>query len=125
MHEWDSLTFTYNVISGEAFPSVETAEKFKQWRKDISECEVYTSISLYYLDFIYDVMGELERQRDILEKEEEDNFNKPLSRYLWEKLLESNYTIMPKWYYNKIECDRRYDEYCHAFNRNNRNTEND
>ena len=48
-----------------------------------------------------------------------------MSRYEWEKLLESSYTVMPKWYYNKSECDRRYDEYCHAFNRNNRNTEND
>jgi len=49
----------------------------------------------------------------------------PMSRYEWEKLLESSYTIMPKWYYNKTECDRRYDEYCRAFNRNMRKTEND
>ena len=48
-----------------------------------------------------------------------------MTRYQWEKLLESSYTIMPKWYYNKTECDRRYHEYCRAFNRNMRKTEND
>ena len=58
----------------------------------------------------------------ILIKNESD---KPMSRYEWERLMESSYITMPKWYYNISECDRRYDEYCHAFNRNNRNTEND
>ena len=54
-----------------------------------------------------------------------DGMVEPMSRYEWEKLLESSYTIMPKWYYNKTECDRRYDEYCRAFNRNMRKLEND
>jgi len=36
--------------------------------------------------------------------------DKPMSRYEWEKLMESSYITMPKWYYNISECDRRYDE---------------
>ena len=133
MCDLDKITFVYDVVSGEALPDTETRKKFLQWRKDIRKpangpfmlaSEVYTSISLYYLDFINDVIGELEYQRDILEKEEKDNFNKPLPRYIWEKQVESNYTILPKWFYNKSECDRRYAEYCRVHNRNNRNKEN-
>ena len=120
----DKITFVYDDVSGEALPNTETRRKFLQWRKDINESEVYTSISLYYLDFISDVIGELEYQRDILEKEEKDNFNKPLPRYLWEKQVESSYTILPKWFYNKSECDRQYADYCRVHNRNNRNKEN-
>tara|TARA_Y100000004_G_scaffold184400_1_gene233393 strand:+ start:938 stop:1330 length:393 start_codon:yes stop_codon:yes gene_type:complete len=120
----DKITFVYDDVSGEALPDTETVKKFLQWRKDISESEVYTSISLYYLDFINDVIGELEYQRDILEREEKDNFNKPLPRYLWEKQVESSYTILPKWFYNKSECDRQYADYCRVHNRNNRNKEN-
>ena len=119
----DKITFVYDDVSGEALPDTETVKKFLQWRKDISESEVYTSISLYYLDFINDVIGELENQRDILEREEKDNFNKPLPRYLWEKQVESSYTILPKWFYNKSECDRQYADYCIVHNRNNRNKE--
>ncbi len=124
MCDWDKITFVYDDLSGEALPDTETVKKFLQWRKDISESEVYTSISLYYLEFINDVIVELENQRDILEREEKDNFNKPLPRYLWEKQVESSYTILPKWFYNKSECDRRYAEYCRVHNRNNRNKEN-
>ena len=120
----DKITFVYDDVSGEALPDTETVKKFLQWRKDINESEVYTSISLYYLDFINDVIGELEYQRDILEKEEKDNFNKPLPRYLWEKQVESSYTILPKWFYDKSECDRQYADYCRVHNRNNRNKEN-
>ena len=124
MCDWDKITFVYDDLSGEALPDTETVKKFLQWRKDISESEVYTSISLYYLDFINDVICELENQRDILEKEEKDNFNKPLPRYLWEKQVESSYTILPKWFYDKSECDRHYADYCSVHNRNNRNKEN-
>ena len=120
----DKITFVYDDVSGEALPDTETRKKFLQWRKDINESEVYTSISLYYLDFINDVIGELEYQRDILEREEKDNFNKPLPRYLWEKQVESSYTILPKWFYDKSECDRQYADYCRVHNRNNRNKEN-
>jgi hypothetical protein len=52
-----------------------------------------------------------------------DNFNKPLPRYLWEKQIESSYTILPKWFYDISECDRQYAEYCRVHNRNNRNKE--
>ena len=45
----------------------------------------------------------------ILIKNESD---KPMSRYEWERLMESSYITMPKWYYNISECDRRYDEDC-------------
>tara|TARA_R100000315_G_C5113149_1_gene64635 strand:+ start:126 stop:503 length:378 start_codon:yes stop_codon:yes gene_type:complete len=123
MCDLDKITFVYDDVSGEALPDTETRKKFLQWRKDINESEVYTSISLYYLDFISDVIGELEYQRDILEREEKDNFNKPLPRYLWEKQVESSYTILPKWFYNKSECDRQYADYCIVHNRNNRNKE--
>ena len=48
----------------------------------------------------------------------------PMTRYEWEKLLESSYTIMPKWYYNKTECDRQYNEYRKSFLQNmRRNTD--
>ena len=124
MCDWDKITFAYDVVSGEALPDTETVEKFLQWRKDISESKVYTSISVYYLEFINDVIVELENQRDILEREEKDNFNKPLPRYLWEKQVESSYTILPKWFYNKSERDRQYADYCSVHNRNNRNKEN-
>ena len=124
MCDWDKVTFVYDVVSGEALPDTETVEKFLQWRKDISESKVYTSISVYYLEFINDVIGELEHQRGILEREEKDNFNKPLPRYLWEKQVESSYTILPKWFYDKSECDRQYADYCSVHNRNNRNKEN-
>lgn len=39
-----------------------------------------------------------------------------MTRWEWEKKLESSYTIMPKWYYNKTKCDKEYEEYL-AFNR--------
>ena len=39
-----------------------------------------------------------------------------MSRYEWEKLMESSYTIMPDWYYKKSECDKRYDEDRRMFN---------
>ena len=123
MCDRDKITFVYDDVSGEALPDTETRKKFLQWRKDINESEVYTSISLYYLDFISDVIGELEYQRDILEKEEKDNFNKPLPRYLWEKQVKSSYTILPKLFYDKSECDRQYADYCSEHNRNNRNME--
>ena len=46
MCDWDKITFVYDDLSGEALPDTETVKKFLQWRKDISESEVYTSISL-------------------------------------------------------------------------------
>ena len=78
----ESLTFTWHDTLGEALPSPTTKKRFEEWQQTINEAENFTSISVYYLDFISDVIGELENQRDLIIKEEKDNWNKPMTKSL-------------------------------------------
>jgi len=79
----ESLTFTWHDTLGEALPSPTTKKRFEDWQQTINEAENFTSISVYYLDFISDVISELENQRDLIIKEEKDNWNKPIPQVIW------------------------------------------
>ena len=73
----ESLTFTWHDTLGEALPSPTTKKRFEEWQQTIYEAENFTSISVYYLDFISDIISELEIQRDLIIIKEKLNRENP------------------------------------------------
>ena len=59
----ESLTFTWHDVAGEARPSPTTRKKLDEWKQAVKDPDGDSDF-VYYLDFLGDVIGELQRKYD-------------------------------------------------------------
>jgi hypothetical protein len=59
----ESLTFTWHDVAEEARPSPTTRKKLDEWKQAIKDSDEYSDF-VYYLDFLGDVIGELQKEYD-------------------------------------------------------------
>ena len=57
----ESITFTWHDVAEEARPSPTTRKKFEEWKKDIKDPDRHSD-SVYYLDFLSDIIGDLQEE---------------------------------------------------------------
>jgi hypothetical protein len=69
----ESITFTWSDVYGEARPSPTTKKKLDEWSRDAKEANGnFYKLDIYQLDFLSDVIGELQNIYDeMLTKEKE------------------------------------------------------
>jgi len=61
----ESITFTWHDVAGEARPSPTTRKKFVEWRQDVETKDPDRIVDhVYYLDFLSDVIGDLQKEYD-------------------------------------------------------------
>ena len=59
----ESITFTWHDVAGEARPSPTTRKKFAEWRQIVKDPDRIVD-SVYFLDFLSDVIGDLQKEYD-------------------------------------------------------------
>jgi hypothetical protein len=69
----ESITFTWSDVYGEARPSPTTKKRLDEWSKDAKEANGnFYKLDIYQLDFLSDVIGELQNiYNEMLTKEKE------------------------------------------------------
>ena len=69
----ESITFTWSDVYGEARPSPTTKKRLDEWSRDAKEANGnFYKLDIYQLDFLSDVIGELQNIYDeMLTKEKE------------------------------------------------------
>ena len=69
----ESITFTWSDVYGEARPLPTTKKKLDEWSRDAKEANGnFYKLDIYQLDFLSDVIGELQNIYDeMLTKEKE------------------------------------------------------
>jgi hypothetical protein len=57
----ESITFIWSDVAGEANPSPTTRKKLEEWKNNPCATDY-----VYYLDFLGDIIGELQREYDLI-----------------------------------------------------------
>ena len=61
----ESITFTWHDVAGEARPSPTTRKKLVEWKQDVETKDPDRIVdSVYFLDFLRDVIGDLQQEYD-------------------------------------------------------------
>ena len=75
----ESITFTWHDVAEEARPSTTTRKKFEEWKKDIKDSDRHSD-SVYYMDFLRDVIGDLQQEYDLVSAAAAEDFERSRKR---------------------------------------------
>jgi hypothetical protein len=71
----ESITFIWHDVAEEARPSPTTRKKFEEWKKDIKDPDRHSD-SVYYMDFLRDVIGDLQQEYDLVSAAAAEDFER-------------------------------------------------
>ena len=71
----ESITFTWHDVAEEARPSPTTRKKFDDWKQAIKDPDRHSDC-VYYMDFLRDVIGDLQQEYDLVSAAAAEDFER-------------------------------------------------